>query len=152
MIKRLLIVSFTLLISTCLFAETKGGCIGGTYLVQEGSGAQSLWTFSKDGTVQFASSAQSALNFSEGHGAWRQPRSRVAKATILDFTYGPTSSPEEIARVDAQITFSKKCLTMEGSFDLRFFDPDTEDPLDVNSDTGQPVSDTFTGRRVTAQK
>ena len=40
-----------------------GGCIPGVYLVQEGSGTQSLWSFSSDGTIHSTSSAQDL-----GHG------------------------------------------------------------------------------------
>ena len=145
-----------LLILLCTFspihAASKGGCIPGTYLVQEASGTQSLWTFSKDGTIQSASSAQGALNFSDAQGAWKQTRSREAKATFLDFNYGGVEDggfpPSGIARVDAQLSFSKKCTRIQGSFELRFFDPETEDPLDPSTDTGTPLSDTFTGRRV----
>jgi hypothetical protein len=148
---------FLILVFLCIFspvhAGSKGGCIPGTYLVQEASGTQSLWTFSNDGTVQIASSAQGSLNFSDGYGAWKQSRSREAKATIIDFNYGDADNggfpPSGIARVDAQLSFSKKCTQVQGSFELRFFDPETEDPLDPSTDTGGPLSDTFTGRRVT---
>ena len=129
-----------------------GGCIHGSYLFQEGSGTQSLWTFSKDGTVQTSSSAQGALNFSDAYGAWKQTRSWHATAIVLDFNYngsiGNGFPPSSIARVDAVLSFSKNCKNVQGSFELRFFDPETEDPLDRNSDTGTPISDTFTGRRI----
>ena len=149
-------VSFILLFyGSVSFAEVevvKGGCIPGTYLMQEGAGAQSVWTFSREGTVQMASSAQGPLNFSDGHGAWRPSGSRKAKVTILDFTYGQNPPPDFVVRVDAELVFSKKCSTVEGNFELRFFDPQSEDPLDPESDSGDPLSDTFTGRRVTTKK
>lgn len=136
-----------------LHASTKGGCIPGAYLVQEGSGTQSLWTFSKDGTIQSTSSAQGALNFSDAQGAWKQKSSREAKVTFLDFNYAGAQNggfpPSSVARVDAELSFSKKCTQVQGSFELRFFDPETEDPLDPATDTGEPLSDTFTGRRIT---
>lgn len=130
-----------------------GGCIPGAYLVQKGSGTQSLWSFSKDGTIHITSSAQGALNFGDGYGAWKQKRSRQAKATILDFNYNesPVNNgfpPSAVARVDAGLSFSKNCKEVQGSFELRFFDPETEDPLDPGTDTGSPISDTFTGRRI----
>ncbi len=149
---------FAIVVPLCfmgsLHAATRPGCIPGTYLVVEGSGTQSLWTFSKDGTFQTTSSAQGPLNFSDGQGAWKQTRSRQAKVTFLDFNYRDSGEnggfpPSGIARVDAQWSFSKKCTDVQGSFELRFFDPDTEDPLDPSTDTGDPISDTFTGRRVT---
>jgi hypothetical protein len=135
-----------------LFAITNGSCIPGSYLVKEGSGTWSIWTFSKDGTVEFSSSAQGAFHFSDARGAWRKTRSLEAKLTLLDFTFGATPQPDSIARVDATFSFSKKCTTLEGNFELRFFDPVTEDPLDINSDSGDPVSDTFTGRRIQTQR
>ena len=141
-----------MMIAANLFALPKGSCIPGAYLVQEQSGAWSIWTISKDGTAQFSSSAQSAFHFSDAHGAWRQVRSREAKATLLDFNFGPTPAPDSIARVDATFSFSKNCRTLTGNFDLRFFDIGSEDPLDVNSDSGDPIKDTFTGRRITSAK
>ena len=135
-----------------VFAAPSASCIPGAYLVKEGSGTYSLWTISRDGTIQSSSSAQSVFHFSDAHGAWRQTRSLEAKATLLDFTFGVATPPDSIARVDITFQFSKKCTTLEGSFAVRFFDPNTEDPLDVNSDTGDPVTDTFTGRRIKASK
>jgi hypothetical protein len=138
-------------------SATSGGCIPGTYLVQEGSGTQSLWSFSKDGTIHITSSAQGALNFGDGYGAWKQKRSRQAKATVLDFTYNQTPvnngfPPSAVARVDAVLSFSKNCKDVQGSFELRFFDPETEDPLDPDTDTDSPISDTVAGRRVVSAK
>ena len=44
------------------------------------------------------------------------------------------------------MSFTNKCEEVEGTFEVRFFDPD-DDPV---SDPGEFVfSDTFTGRRVT---
>ena len=134
-------------------SATSGGCIPGTYLVQEGSGTQSLWSFSRDGTVHITSSAQSALHFGDGYGGWKQTRNKQVKATVLDFTYSESPAgngfpPSAVARVDAVASFSKNCKNVHGSFDLRFFDPAGEDPLDPKTDTGGPIADTFTGRRV----
>jgi hypothetical protein len=71
----------------------------------------------------------------------------------LDFTFGTPvngrAPPAEIARVDALLTFSKQCQRVEGSFELRFFDPQQEDPLEPMTDTGDVVVMTFTGRRLT---
>jgi hypothetical protein len=156
-LRRNISLLFFIFASQLLHAAPKGGCIPGAYLVVEESGTQSLWTFSSDGTVQSASSAQGALNFSDAQGAWKQSRSGQAKATIIDFNYSNSSlnggfPPSGIARVDATLSFSKKCDRVEGSFELRFFDPETEDPLDVTSDSGNPISDTFTGRRIIVKK
>jgi len=51
-----------LLVVPNLYAASKGGCIPAAYLIVEESGTQSLRTFSGDGTIQIASSAQGALN------------------------------------------------------------------------------------------
>jgi hypothetical protein len=100
------------------------------------------------------SSAQGALGFGDGYGRWKQTRRQQIESTVLDFTYGknPLGSgvpPASVARVDAKFSFSDHCKQLAGSFELRFFDPATEDPLDPASDGGTPVLDTFTGRRVT---
>jgi hypothetical protein len=139
---------FMMVCGTFLFADGKSGCIAGTYLVVEASGAQSLWTFSKDGTIQSASSAQGAFNFSQAQGAWKQTGERTVHATFLDFNYDTNTPPLSVARVDTIATFSGKCTRVEGSFELRFFTTGIEDPLDPSSDTGSPITDTFTGRKV----
>ena len=156
--KKILYIGFvySFLFLSIANAGTSSGCIPGTYLVQESSGTQSLWTFSSEGTIQSASSSQEAFHFSDAQGAWKQIRSRQARVTMLDFTYSSVSSdggvpPASVARIDALFTFSKNCKTLEGSFELRFFDPETEDPLNPETDTGDPVPDTFTGRRVIAK-
>jgi hypothetical protein len=128
--------------------------MGSSYLVVEGSGTQSLWTFSKDGAFQVASSAEVAFNFSHIHGAWKQKGPRAARATGLDFVFLPAPinggvPPASIGRIDASISFSKNCKEIEGAFELRFFDPQTEDPLNPATDSGIPIVDTFTGRRIT---
>ncbi len=137
-------------------AAGSGGCIPGVYLVQEGSGTQSLWSFSSDGTIHSTSSAQGALHFGDGYGAWRQERGQQVRSTFLDFSYNSSPidggfPPSSVARVDAVSTFSERCAEIHGTFELRFFDPATEDPLDRATDAGSPIPDTFTGRRVTAQ-
>jgi hypothetical protein len=40
------------------------------------------------------------------------------------------------------------CAKIAGSFTLRFFEAG-EDPLDPSTDSGTPITDTFTGRRLT---
>jgi len=50
-------------------ADTFPKCFIGTYLVEQESGTQSLWTFAARGTLAITSSAQQLLNFSTEHGA-----------------------------------------------------------------------------------
>lgn len=137
-------------------AGPEGGCVPGVYLVKESSGTQSLWTFSGDGTIHTTSSAQGALQFGDGQGEWKKARGKQVKSTVLDFSYSPSPvgsgfPPASIARVDAVSSFSRDCKDIHGSFELRFFDAQTEDALDPATDTGSPLAETFTGRRVSSR-
>jgi hypothetical protein len=128
----------------------QGGCFPGTYLVVEGSGTQSLWTLSHDGALQVTSSAERAFGFSHIQGVWKKTGARDAKARGLDFNFNETPvnsgvPPSQIARLDIVMSFADKCEEMEGSFELRVFNPN-DDPLDSNRPVG--ASDTFSGRRV----
>src|SRR6266404_3717015 len=118
-------VCFVLLLAFArpVHSATNGGCIPGTYLVQEGSSTQSLWSYSQDGTVHITSSAQSALHFGDAYGAWKHMRSKRVKATVLDFSYtqSPGSNgfpPAAVARIDAVSSFSQTCKDVQGSFEL----------------------------------
>ena len=152
---RAALLSFILTLNGVLtvtpYADADGGCFQGTYFVRESSGTQSLWTFSQDGTYQSASSAEAARSFGHIQGAWEKTRDRELRSTGLAFTFSGGNGdvgvpPLRTARVDAAMSFTHKCEEMEGTFEVRFFDPD-DDPL---SEPGEFVfSDTFTGRRVT---
>jgi len=150
----LIVLSLVLVeISEPHMSEARDDCIPGTYLVKEGSGTQSLWTLSQDGTLQITSSAEVAFNFSHLQGAWRQTSRGRAKAVALDFDFisSPIANgapPAAIARLDISISFSKECDGMEGNLALRFFDSKTEDPLDPSTGAGAPALDNFLGRRV----
>ena len=127
----------------------QGGCFPGTYLVVEGSGTQSLWTLSHDGALQVTSSAERAFGFSHIQGVWKKTGARDAKARGLDFNFSETPvnsgvPPSNIARLDIVMSFADKCEEMEGSFELRVFNP-SDDPLDSNGSVA--ASDTFSGRR-----
>jgi len=121
----------------------------GTYLNQEGSGAQSIWTFGKDGSFLGTSSTQRAFNFSSQQGVWENDGSGDAKAVFLDFSFDAGGALLNIGRVDIVLhTVGQGCANIAGSFSLRFFEAG-EDPLNPASDTGTPITDTFTGRRLT---
>jgi len=123
-------------------------CFIGTYLIEEGSGTISLWTFGARGTIIVTSSEQKELSFSTEHGAWEKSGGRQAKSTMLDFSFGEDGKLTNIARVDATTNFiGSTCNEIEGSFTLRFFDKD-ENPLNPDNSNGEPITDTFTGRRV----
>lgn len=121
----------------------------GTYLIQEGSGAQSLWSLEKDGVMLGTSSAQAAFNFTNQQGTWEMNGAAGVKAVLLDFSFDANGALINTGRVDIRLhTVGNGCANVAGQFTLRFFEPG-EDPLNPGSDTGQPISDTFTGRRVT---
>jgi hypothetical protein len=128
-------------------------CMPGTYLIQQSDGTQSLWTLAKHGDVHITSSAEAEISFSHEQGVWKPSGLRTAKVMTLDFTFGPPINggvpPAVIARVDALLTFSKHCRSVEGRFALRFFDPQSEDALEPTTDTGDAIFVTFTGRRLT---
>lgn len=120
----------------------------GTYLIQEGSGTRSLWTLEKDGTFVGTSSAQRAFNFSDQQGSWERDGANGVKAVLLDFSFDAGGAAINVGRIDISLnTAGNGCDNVAGSFTLRFFEAG-EDPLDPASDTGAPISDTFTGRRV----
>ena len=126
-------------------------CFIGTYLIEEGSGTISLWTFGARGTIIVTSSEQKELSFSTEHGSWEKSGSRQAKSTMLDFSFGEEGELSNLARVDVTTNFiGINCDEVEGSFTLRFFDKD-EDPLNPDNSNGEPISDTFTGRRVSTE-
>jgi len=121
----------------------------GTYLIQEGSGTQSLWSLEKDGVMLGTSSAQASFNFTNQQGTWEKNGANGIKAVLLDFSFDANGALINTGRIDIQLhTVGDGCANVAGQFMLRFYEPG-EDPLNPGSDTGQPISDTFTGRRVT---
>jgi hypothetical protein len=130
-------------------AGTQGGRLSGTYLVVEGSDTQSLWTLSQDGGFQITSSAERAFGFSHIQGVWKKSGARDGRARGLDFNFKETPvnggvPPSQITRLDIVMRFAERCDEMEGSFELRAFNPN-DDPLDSN--TPAIAGDTFFGRR-----
>lgn len=132
-------------------ADTFPKCFIGTYLLEEGDGTKSLWTFGARGTIIATSSSQKALSFSTEHGSWEKSGRKQAKSTMLDFSFGENGELINIARVDATINFNgKNCDEIEGEFTLRFFEP-SQDSLNPENSNGEPITDTFTGRRVNSK-
>ncbi|WP_437924112.1 hypothetical protein WMF37_34420 [Sorangium sp. So ce291] len=64
------------------------------------------------------------------------------------FVYNEDNTPMTTARIELVLdTVGQGCDEIAGSLVVRTFE-DGEDPLDISSDTGDPIaSDTFTGRR-----
>jgi hypothetical protein len=114
-------------------------------------GAWSLWTLSGDGTAQVTSSAEDATSarFSHQQGAWRQLPTGAVNVTTLDFPVDEAQNPTAVARVDAELSFSNACQDVAGELELRYYAVPSEDPLDP-SDGASLLSETFTGRAVTA--
>jgi len=132
-------------------ADTFPKCFIGSYLLEQGSGIMSLWTFGARGTLIVTSSSQKALSFSTEHGSWHKSAQKQAKSTMLDFSFGEDGELINIARIDATTNFNgNNCEEIEGEFTLRFFEPD-QDPLNIESASGEPITDTFTGRRVNSE-
>ncbi|NIP38754.1 MAG: hypothetical protein GWO07_08440 [Candidatus Dadabacteria bacterium] len=126
-------------------------CFVGTYLNEEGSGAKSIWNLSSDGTFTGQSSTEKVFNFTGQMGAWRSTGSNSAEILMLDFSFDEQGNFANTARIDIEIEFEgENCEETVGSFELRFFEED-EDPLDVSTDTGEAIEDTYTGRKVIIQ-
>jgi hypothetical protein len=123
------------------------GCVG-TFLNQEGSGAQSIWTLGAGGSFLGTSSTQKTFNFSDQQGVWQSDDSGNVKGVFLDFSFDSSGALLNIGRVDVVFhAVDHECDKIAGSFALRFFPPG-QDPLNPNGG-GTPITDTFTGRRLT---
>jgi hypothetical protein len=145
-----LLFAFLLLASSApLAASGFPRSCAGTYLIEEGSGTISLWTLEADGAFLAISSAEPLFDFSDQQGTWDKDGNAGAKAVILDFSFDGGGALINIGRVDIALrTVGHGCANIAGSFSLRFFEAG-EDPLDPTTDTGTPIVDTFTGRRLT---
>jgi hypothetical protein len=128
----------------------------GTYLIEmtpgpAGHGAQHLWTLTKDGALLGTSSTQRVFHFSDAQGVWERDGHQGVKAVWLNFSFDPVSGEAiSVARRDITLhTVGHGCDNVAGTSTLRRFEAGTmEDPLDPASDTGEPVIQPFTGRRV----
>jgi len=122
-------------------------CIG-TYLVlEEATGAQTLWTFHADRTLIASSTGEKFFAFSGQQGSWRPAGESEAKAVELTFDWDDTGALEAIGRVDIDVRAEdRSCDTISGEFEGRLFLPG-EDPLEL-ADTQPLFGDTIIGRRV----
>lgn len=131
-------------------AETSGferRCIG-TYLVlEEGSLAQTLWTFHADNTLVSSSTGEMLFAFGSQQGSWRPDGRRGAKAVQLDFDWDIDGNLQAIGRVDIDVQADdRSCDSISGQFVGRLFAPG-EDPLDIG-ETEPLFGDTVKGRRI----
>ena len=124
-------------------------CIG-TYLVlEEGTQAQTLWTFHADRTLIASSSGEELFVFSGQQGSWRPEGETGAKAVELTFDWDDTGALEAIGRVDIDVRADdRRCDTIRGEFVGRLFFAG-EDPLELG-DSAPLYGDTIVGRRVSA--
>jgi hypothetical protein len=144
-----LATTLLLISASTLGAESFSRNCAGTYLIQEGSGTQSLWTLEADGAFLGTSSAQQLFNFTNQQGVWEKDGNDGVKAVQLDFTFDGGGALLSVGRVDISLhTVGQGCSNIAGTFSLRFFEAG-EDPLNPGTDTGTPITDTFTGRRLT---
>jgi hypothetical protein len=158
-LKVFIITAAVVIVSAFGFAPDAGAgskkfpkCFVGTFLVDEGNGTKSIWTFGSHGTFFVTSSAQAALNFTDEQGAWIRTGKLKAEAVSLDFSFNPDGSPANIAKVNVDVTFTDNdCGGIEGEFTVSFYAPDV-DPLDLDSIPENVISDTFTGRRVSVEQ
>jgi hypothetical protein len=128
-------------------ARFERGCIG-TYLVlEEASGAQTLWTFHADRTLVASSTGEKFFAFSGQQGSWRPAGESGANAVLLTFDWDDTGTLEGIGRVDIEARAEDRhCDTIRGEFEGRIFLPG-DDPLDL-AGTEPLYGDTIIGRRV----
>jgi len=123
-------------------------CFVGTYINQVGDGAENIWNLYKDGNFAGHSSTEEVFNFSGQLGSWVRTGNNEANIVFLDFSFDDEGVKSNIARVDINIAFKgENCEEIEGSFELRFFEDD-ENPLDITSDDGEVIEDTFTGSKL----
>jgi hypothetical protein len=122
-------------------------CVG-TYLVlEEATGAQTLWTFHRDRTLIASSTGENVFAFSGQQGSWRPEGGAGARAVELVFDWDAAGALEAIGRVDIVVSAAdSSCDTLTGSFEGRLFVPG-EDPLDI-TDVPPLYGDTIVGQRV----
>jgi hypothetical protein len=113
-------------------------------------GAWSLWTLSGDGTAQVTSSAEDSADFSHQRGAWRQLPSGVVNVTTLDVRVDDAQVSTNVARVDAELSFTDACQDEAGELELRYYAVPSEDPS-VRRPGAFILSEAFTGRHVKAR-
>jgi hypothetical protein len=147
----LLIISLAcslLFFSVPSFAETDcSENVAGTYIVKESKGEQRLWTFTKGGNILGTSSAQPEFSFSHQQGNWELTGNNEVEAVIMNFGFNKDKSFSYIGRLKTALKFDEKCRTFEGEFVLRKFEH-PENPMKPETDTGEPITDTFKGQRI----
>jgi hypothetical protein len=120
----------------------------GTFFIEEEGGEYfDIWTLTEDGNFFGTNSAQLEESFNDQQGVWKKTGHREVTATILNFDFDSDGSLIAVARADIVMDFSKRFQTVEGSYALRYFEGG-EDPLCPETDTGDPLTIEFTGRRV----
>ena len=116
----------------------------GTYLVTESKGPKRLWTFTNDGNILSTSSVQEQFSFSDQKGTWRLTDDGNISVLLMAFGFNVDKSVSYIARMEADLTFDKDFKAFDGKFVLRKYQL-TEDPMKPDTDTGDPIEDTFHG-------
>ena len=81
---------------------------------------------------------------------WERDGHKGVKAVWFNFSFDARGEVSSVTRRDITLhTVGRGCDNVAGTSTLRRFEADTtEDPLDPTSDTGESVTQTFTGRRV----
>lgn len=122
-------------------------CVGTYLMLEETSGAQTLWTFHGDRTLVGTSTGELLFAFSTQQGSWEPEGPAGARAVELDFDWDAEGTLEAIGRVDIEVSADDpSCETLSGSFEGRLFPPGA-DPLDI-TDIPPLFGDLVSGRRV----
>lgn len=124
--------------------------IAGTYLVQDNNGDQRLWTFTQDGTILGTSSVEPKFSFSNQQGDWEASGNNGVAAVIMNFGFDKDNNLSYIGRLTATLKFDDNCRTFAGTYVLRKFQP-PENPMKPETDTDEPITDTFKGQRISAK-
>jgi hypothetical protein len=124
-----------------------GQCIGSYLVLEQGTGAQTLWTFHRDGTLIGSSTGEQFFVFSGQQGSWRPDGAGGTRAVELTFDWNVEGVLEAIARVDITLSAEdERCDTFSGEFEGRLF-PVGEDPLEPG-ETPAAFGDVIVGRRI----
>ena len=122
-------------------------CIGSYLVLEETTGAQTIWTFHADRTLVSTSSGELFFAFGNQQGSWRPQGPAGAKAVQLNFDWNEEGVLDAIGRVEIEVEAGDaRCDTLTGSFEGRLFLPG-ENPLELG-DTAALFGDTVTGERI----
>ena len=120
--------------------------IAGSYLItHDGTGSRDVITIGADGTFVMTSSDEGPFQFSSSQGAWKRTGRRTIAAKVVNFDF----DDHGVGIVRFDISFDRGFRTVSGSFTGAVIPDSVPDPLSADFDA--QFSDSFTGRRITAE-